>query len=158
MFNRNILNIILFLLDSPWIDINTLKSLIVLLSQPKYGHLSIDKILQFVEYSSEIVEKVKEIASRESNSHHPFLVIATLNNLPFKFYVSLFDATFRFETFLGALDILFQSFFVLNLEYPVEIKAVYIFIQKFFYQIKLQTDSSISKVVALINKLDFTRL
>lgn len=51
------------------------------------------------------------------------------------FYVAVDDEKFKFESYLEALKYCFKLMFVLNLKYPNECLAVWIFIQKFFFLI-----------------------
>lgn len=148
--------------DHDFYHINVLKALVYLLPGPprkkdEHGPHRIDKIVQYIEYSTNVMEKVKGVASK-CKKLSPFLICATTNNVPVKYYLSVFEGISTFETFPGCFDILFQSFFALNLFYPTEVKSLYIFVQKFFYGINLEIDPALSAVVTLINSLDHNRL
>ncbi|KAL5278623.1 hypothetical protein ACFFRR_004167 [Megaselia abdita] len=104
------------------------------------------------------MDKVKEVAESLKNDLKPFVIVATTEDLPVKFYLSVYDALFEFDTFLGALDVLFQTFFVLNIPYPTQLNSFYVFMQKFFYKIKLEGDPILDRITKMIKLLDFTRL
>lgn len=103
------------------------------------------------------MDKVREVAEPYKTGFHPFIIVATTNDLPVKFYLSAFEAIYAFETFLGAFDILFQAFFVLNNPYPSEVKSFYIFVQRFFYGIQVPNQSRPAAVNNLINDLDYLK-
>lgn len=140
-----------------------MKALLYILPGPpkkldEHGPHRFGKLVQYLEYSKNVMEKVIEVAKQYKTGFHPFVVIATTNNLPVKYYLSVFDAIYTFETFLGALDVMFQSFFVFNNPYPSEVNSFYIFLQRFFYGIMVPKQRSPASVNSLINELDYTRL
>lgn len=61
---------------------------------------------------------------------------------------------FKLETPLKAVDTCFKSFFSLNIHYPPECEQVWLFIQHYFYDIKLKSDKNILSVKTLINDLN----
>lgn len=145
-------------------DVHVLKGILELLPGPpskknEHGPHRFEKFVQFIPYESGIVEKCKEFA-RDKKTLSPYIIIAQKDELPFRFYVVAFDAIYPFETFTGAFDMLFKTFFSLNVPYPEEVKSIYIFIQKLFYNIHFSSDGTkaLTAVVKLINNLDHTRL
>lgn len=149
-------------LESPWYGINVLKAMFYLMpvkiknySMPISQKL--EEIIRFSEYGDNIVEEVREIAAKE-NKLYPMIFVALMNETPFRFYVSLFDVVYSFESFNSALDLLFKSFFVWNLEYPTNTKSVYMFLQHFVYMIYLPRDKIIGSVCRLIESLDKSKL
>lgn len=150
--------------DSPFYYTNVLKALVYHLPGPprktiEHGPKRFLKLVQTIEFNDDIIEKVKQLAAAEGkNNLHPFIVIAVTNNLPVAYYLSLFDAIFKFDSFLGAFDILFQSLFVLRISYPEELFSFFTFIQVFFYNINTPNDRTIGNVTKLIKKLDYNRL
>lgn len=155
----------LFFSESEFYDINVLKGLMELLPGPpkkksEHGPHRLEEILQFTEYlSGGILEKVREIASNTKRLS-PYIIIAQKDELPIRFYVAAYDAVYPFETFVGALDMLFKTFFSLNVPYPVIVRAIYVFIQKLFYNIHVEEKDkkTTSAVDKLINNVDHTRL
>lgn len=145
-------------------NIEVLKALVYLLPGPpkrkvEHGPYRIMKIIQTMTFADNIMEKVREVAeSCEASPFSPFIIIATTNELPVAFYLSVYDAVYKFETFLGAFDMLFKVFFVFQLPYPEELLSVFTFLQVFFYGIKTGNDKTIGNVTKLIKMLDFTRL
>lgn len=78
-------------------------------------------------------------------------------------YVVIVDSTevfcvinntyFKLETPIKAVDLCFKSFFTLNVQYPTESEQVWLFIQHYFYEIKLKSDKNILSVKTFINDL-----
>lgn len=118
----------------------------------------IDTIMQFIEYKENVMDVVKELSSKYKNDFHPFLVVAKLNGLPFKYYLSIFNIIYQFESFTAAFDYLFKSFFVFDVAYPKLAQPFYVFIQQFIYCIYLSTDRKFNTVINLIGELDPNRL
>ncbi|KAL5275850.1 hypothetical protein ACFFRR_001590 [Megaselia abdita] len=123
--------------DSPVYNISVLKALIYLLPGPprkksEHGPHRVAHILQYITFTCNVMDKVKEVAESLKNDLKPFVIVATTEDLPVKFYLSVYDALFEFDTFLGALDVLLQTFFVLNIPYPTQLNSFYVFMQKFF--------------------------
>lgn len=139
-----------------------MKALIYLLPGPprkkdEHGPHRIEKMLQYIEYTNNVMKKTKEIAEG-LKEFPPLIICATTGNVPVKYYLVIFEAIFCFDSFVGSLDMLFKTFFALNLKYPSQLRSTYTFIQKFFYRINLQEDPNLANVIRLINELDHSRL
>lgn len=104
------------------------------------------------------MDKVKEVAEGLKKDFHPFIIVATTNDLPVAYYLSVYDAIFKFETFVGALDVLFQTLFALHISYPDELLSFFNFMQIFFYRINTGNDRTFTRVIKLMKTLDFTRI
>lgn len=158
--------------DDPWYDINVVKALLFYLVQNRQTKnkkqssknceqeaLSpIETVIQFIEYEENVMSTVKKMADKYKNSFHPFLIIGKVKGLPYKYYLSVFDIIYTFESFAASFDCLFKSFFVLNVGYPTTVRSFYTFVQQFIYNIYLPEDRSFPAVIDLIDTLDSGRL
>lgn len=70
------------------------------------------------------------------------------------FYVILEEDIIACDTVLGAIDLLFKIFHVLNAQYPKESVHIWLTIQKFVYNITTKTDKVIPYVETLIQQLN----
>lgn len=61
---------------------------------------------------------------------------------------------YKLETPLKAVDVCFKSFFALNLHYPMECEQIWLFIQNYFYDIKLESDKNFVFIKTLMNDLN----
>ncbi|XP_022165737.1 uncharacterized protein LOC111030516 [Myzus persicae] len=73
-----------------------------------------------------------------------------------EFFVVIDNTYYKLETLIKAVDVCFKSFFSLNVHYPTECEQVWLFIQHYFFEIKLKSDKSILSVKTLVN--DFHKL
>lgn len=69
------------------------------------------------------------------------------------FYVFFDNVLFKRSTYIGALSTCFQIFHVFNLKYPVASQNVWLFIQKYFYEINTKFDFSSPAVISLMHYL-----
>ncbi|KAL5290350.1 hypothetical protein ACFFRR_009973 [Megaselia abdita] len=150
--------------ESTWYDIGVVRALLYCLGQNRKSSTSkglskFDTIIQFIVYEENVMDLVKSLAENFSSNFYPFLIIAKLNDLPFKFYLSSFDIIYQFDSFSEALDCLVKSFFVFNVGYPKILKPFYTFIQQFIYGIYMsEFDIKSPDVIDLICALDRSRL
>lgn len=154
--------IIIFFVESPFYDINVLKALLELLPGPprrkkEHGPHRFEHFVKYIEYESKVLDKIRENAI-QIKTLSPYIIIAQKDELPFRFYVTAYDAVYQFETFIGAFDMLFKTFFSLNVPYPNEVRNIYVFIQKLFYDIHIEGEKTTTAVEKLINNIDYTRL
>lgn len=152
-------NVQLYVLDSPSFDLRALEALFFYMSKKNEPKL-LEPLFRFINYGTNVMDTVKEIAAEYKKDFHPLMLVATTgpNEIPFRYYVSVFDMVYTFESFSSALDILFKSFFALNVDYPAKIKTVYTFLQQFIYGIYIKGDGKYGPVINLIDRLDRTRL
>lgn len=161
-FHKYAHNVFKFL-DSEFYDINVVKALIYMLpgSRGKKGGNGphrLELIIQFTDYVDlYIIPHIRELAANMKKLY-PYMIIANLEGKPFRFYVVAFDGVYSFQTFTSAFDILFKAFFAFNVDYAGDVKSVYTFIQKTFFDIHLDKDSKGSAISKLINSIDHTRL
>lgn len=84
----------------------------------------------------------------------PFIVVvgASKHNID-SFYVYLNGILYKRNSYIEAVDLCFKIFFVFKTCYPEVCKGPWTFIQKFFYEIILNTDSKQTAIANLINVL-----
>ncbi|KAK3929469.1 Required for respiratory growth protein 7, mitochondrial [Frankliniella fusca] len=68
-------------------------------------------------------------------------------------YVQIQDVRYYVRTPLAAVDVCFKSFFALDLQYPSLAYPIWLFIQKFFYNIVTEADSNVPRVVSVLSSL-----
>jgi len=84
----------------------------------------------------------------------PFICIIGSNFVSCdEFYVYYFGTYYKFNNIVRAVDICFKIFQVLNLNYPHQSELVWTFIQKFIFQIDLNSDVQCSSLASLISDL-----
>jgi len=69
------------------------------------------------------------------------------------FYVYVSGIFYKQPNILSALDLCFKVFFILNLKYPKECVLVWTFVQKYFFDIDLDTDIKSRSLSEFINDL-----
>lgn len=69
------------------------------------------------------------------------------------YYIVFDDIKYNVDTILKAIDVTFKILQVLNLEYPMESKSIWIFIQKYLYKISTPFDITLSSVEVMCNDL-----
>lgn len=116
-----------------------------------------EELIQTIQYGDDVLARVRALAANK-NKLHPFIIIGLHKELPYRFYLALYENIYAFETLTGCLDLLFKSFFVFNITYPNDVLNIYMFLQHFVYRIYLKSDTKVTCVIKLINILDKTRL
>lgn len=121
-------------------------------------NIRIGMLVHFIELGDDVMQSVLQNAENQEKLH-PYMLVATKNGLPSKYYVCVYDFMYCFDNFVDCLDKLFKIFFVFNVAYPKELNSVYLFIQQFIYRIYLhRKDKQESATNGLINFLDKSRL
>lgn len=72
---------------------------------------------------------------------------------PDYYLVVLDNILYRLDNLVKAVDVAFKIQFVLNVEYARECSLVWLFFQKYFYGINLNTDKKSTSVACLIREL-----
>lgn len=108
---------------------------------------------------NEIISKKRVKYSNFSLKLQP--IIFKLNNQEnYAFQVIYDNIIYSFNNFIVAFDTCFKIFITLNLDFPVESKKVFYFIQKYFYDIKTNFDEELyhsdGEIINLIK--DYTLL
>lgn len=70
------------------------------------------------------------------------------------FYVVIGDAKIRADNFVAALDLCFKMFILFNIPYPPESKAVWILLNKIFYNINVDSQMT-ARICAIYNDMNF---
>lgn len=84
----------------------------------------------------------------------PLLIVVgqTLTNITAT-YIQIDSVRYKLRTPVAALDACQKAYHALDAEYPQECKAVWYFIQHYFYNLYLKEDENISQVASLISSL-----
>jgi len=85
----------------------------------------------------------------------PFIVVIGKLMEPKDIIVYFDDIKYKVLTIQRAVDVVFKLFHTFNLLYPEESYIVWLFIQKFFYNIHIKSDQShpiISTIISELNK------
>jgi len=100
----------------------------------------------------EIEEKLK-IRRNNKNPIQPcLLIVGTIPN-PSQILVYFDETKYKFFSIVKAMDMCFKIYHVFNIEYPLQSLNVWLFIQRFFYNIKLQSDKPCPLVNQIISEL-----
>ncbi|CAH0552629.1 unnamed protein product [Brassicogethes aeneus] len=104
---------------------------------------------------TEIEEKLLRQKSRQLPVQ-PLLVVLLEDTLfqPKQYLVYFDNVKYKFFSVISALNCCFQILHVFNLKYPIECQAVWLFIQKFLYNIKTEYDVVLPNVTIFINELN----
>lgn len=114
---------------------------------------AIDVFIIKVNNLSDIPEKVEKY-EKENDEKGPFIIVVgdDFDNLT-DFYIAFDGTFFKAKSFLECLDTCFKIFFVCHLKYPEVCYGLWLFIQKYFYNISTSNDKNNSKAATLINYL-----
>lgn len=106
----------------------------------------------------ETVKECKRLKSLEIETKiQPYIVVIGDDKLNLKeFYVCVEGTLLKCSTFIKALDTCLKSFFVFELQYPIESSFVWLFLQKHFYQIDTEYDKKSPAVTELMQSLNCT--
>lgn len=106
---------------------------------------------------SEIVTRLdtwRKVQLEKGMRCQPLIIVVGATEDKLKdFYVSCDNILYKIDSFLKAFDICFKMFHCLNAEYPSEAMHIWIFVQKYFYNIDLKSDRKLSGVLSFISDL-----
>lgn len=106
---------------------------------------------------NDLVRKIEERALFYKNLNigvQPYIIAVGKNIFdPTTYFVIVDNLTFKFENFVKALDICFKAHTVFNVKFAFESMNVWIFIQKYFYDLNFKSDSFSTDVISLISDL-----
>lgn len=107
----------------------------------------------------EIDGETKEKTLRKGHSVQPYMIFVKGNNdlEVSSYYVVINSNYIKLESPLKAIDICFKSFFSFHLNYPLECEVIWIFIQKYFYNITTKFDNSFQQVNSIMNDLNILK-
>lgn len=98
------------------------------------------------------LEEIMKIRKNANNPIQPcLLIVGTIPN-PLQIMVYFDESKYIFYSIVKALDMCFKTY-VFNIEYPIESVSVWLFIQRFFYNIKLQNDKPFPLIKQIISEL-----
>lgn len=86
------------------------------------------------------VEEYITMRRREKHPIHPLILIVGTPINPREVIVSFDSIKYNVFTILSAIDVCFKLFHLFNLEYPSESCIVWLFIQKYFYDLNTNFD------------------
>ncbi|KAL5292666.1 hypothetical protein ACFFRR_011443 [Megaselia abdita] len=120
------------------------------------------KMFRQAQRGSKIDEEILKISEAAAKNGEPAMnpfVLFFINdaNMPYKFFVCVNHLIYELSSFVEAIDILFKSYFVFNLNYPPESENVLRFIQHFFYQVFLNDENISTSIYQLMYDLDIDR-
>ncbi|XP_029347666.1 uncharacterized protein LOC107882231 isoform X2 [Acyrthosiphon pisum] len=99
------------------------------------------------------MEEMLKLRKSNNNPIQPcLLIVGTILN-PTQILVYFDDVKYKFFSIIKALDICFKIFHVFNIEYPLESQNVWLFIQRYFYDVKLKFDKPCPLVYQIISEL-----
>lgn len=110
-------------------------------------------IVKEITYKEDVVEKIEQQAV-DHDKVYPYMMVGMHENLPYKFYLVIYNYTYVFTSFSDCLEHLMFSFFVFNVKYPREVINVYTFLQHYIYGIYLENDTKANAVIQLIASLN----
>lgn len=76
----------------------------------------------------------------------------TLSNITAS-YIQIDTVRYELRTPIKALDICFKAFHALDAAYQEECQAIWLFIQRYFYDLYLKEDNNIPRVKSILNSL-----
>lgn len=131
---------------------------------PAYGGLnwkptyvdSQNTFLMFVkeECMDKQIENRNEQCTLRGIKWHPYIIGQGPSKRKIKhFYVVIHNTKIKAENFLSALDLCMKFFIVLNIPYPPESRAVWILVNKIFYNIKVDPLMT-SRIIQLVHNLN----
>jgi len=68
-------------------------------------------------------------------------------------YVQVDNVRYEFRTPLKAVDTCFKAFHGLDAAYQEKCQAIWLFIQKYFYDLHLKEDNNIPRITSILNSL-----
>lgn len=115
-----------------------------------------NSIVKFVKYDDlDIVIANRKIQFREFKiKSHPYVIGVGATKLDLEhFYVVLDDYKIKMNGFIPALDLCLKMFILFGIPYPPESKAVWVMINKIFFNIKIES-SLTSRIYTLFNDFE----
>ncbi|CAI6372532.1 unnamed protein product [Macrosiphum euphorbiae] len=99
------------------------------------------------------IEEILKIRKNAKNPIQPcLLIVGTISNPP-QIMVYFDESKYVFFSIIKALDMCFKIYQLFNIEYPLESISVWMFIQRFFYNIKLPCDKPCLLIKQIISEM-----
>lgn len=86
------------------------------------------------------VEEYITLRRNENNPIQPFILIVGTPMYPRETVVFFDSIKYKVFSILNAIDVCFKLIHLFNLEYPIESSIVWLFIQKYFYNLNTKFD------------------
>jgi hypothetical protein len=80
------------------------------------------------------------------------LIVGTITN-PSQIIIYFDEIKYKFFSVIKAIDLCFKIYHVFNIEYPIDSWNVWLFIQRFFFNIKSKFDKSCPTIEQIISEL-----
>lgn len=101
---------------------------------------------------SKLHKERKDIYKLHNISFQPAIFVIENENERNSYYTIYDNIIYKFNSIVHALSTCFKTIFVLNLEYQLECKQIWEFIQIYFFEIELKTiSSSLSSLLSNLN-------
>ncbi|XP_029342241.1 uncharacterized protein LOC107885144 [Acyrthosiphon pisum] len=99
------------------------------------------------------VEEILKIRKNDKIPIQPCLLVVGTILKPSQIMVYFDESKYVFFSIIKALDMCFKIYHLFNIEYPIESISVWLFIQNFFYNIKLPFDKPCPLIKQIISEL-----
>lgn len=99
------------------------------------------------------LEEILKTRKTAKNPIQPCLLIAGTLSKPLQIMIYFDESKYVFFSIIKALDMCFKIYHLFNIEYPLEFVSVLLFIQRFFYNIKLPLDKPCPLIKQIIPEL-----
>lgn len=99
------------------------------------------------------LEEMLKLKKNKNNPIQPCLLIVGSVVNPSQILVYFDEIRYTFFSIVKALDICIKIYHVFNIEYPIESLNVWLFLQRFFYNIKLKSDKPSPLINQIISEL-----
>ncbi|KYN20117.1 hypothetical protein ALC57_07545, partial [Trachymyrmex cornetzi] len=138
---------------------------LVIIIRNQYSYFNETKIKYMKSLFSKIFLQIPGDLNRQVKAHREWLASRGLNLQPTLIFVgpSLLNITasyvqidavrYELRTPLKALDTCFKAFHALDAAYQEECQAVWLFIQRYFYDLYLKEDCNIPRVTSILSSL-----
>lgn len=105
------------------------------------------------------IERIKHVHLSMAITLQPFIMLVGSSFIDFNdIYIVVDETKYKLTSVLKALDICFKIFQVFNLEYPKQSAKVWIFIQKYLYNVHTKYDGQDLSVETLVQSLNQVKL
>lgn len=99
------------------------------------------------------LEEMMKLKKSNNNPIQPcLLIVGTVLN-PTQILVYFDEIKYKFFSVIKALDMCYKIYHVFNIEYPLESQNVWLFIQHYFYKMKLKFDKPCPLINQIISEL-----
>lgn len=100
----------------------------------------------------ELEENMKARKQKNVPIQPCMLIVGTIIN-PSQIIIYFDEIKYKFFSVIKAIDLCFKIYHVFNIEYPIESLNVWLFIQRYFFNIKSKYDKSCPIIQQIISEL-----